>query len=86
VFKIIPEINLDEIDSWLEPEDYRKALRLHYIKKMQSHIPRKCPKCGEELEVDEEQIICPNCGLITQDSYNYQAGQHFTLPHGLKLM
>ena len=60
--------------------------RLYYIKSLQAHIPKTCPECNNELIVDEEQIYCPKCGLITQDSYNYQAGQHFKLPHGLKLI
>lgn len=76
----------DMPDQWLEPEKYKTKLRLHYIKSIQSHIPTKCPHCNTILEVDEEQVYCPQCGLVTQDSYNYQAGQRFTLPHGLKLI
>lgn len=53
---------------------------------MLSHIPRTCPDCEHELIVDEEQIYCPACGLITQDSTCYHAGRKFHLPHGLKLM
>ena len=60
--------------------------RLYYIKSIQAHTPTTCPECDTELEVDEEQIYCPRCGLITQDSYDYQAGIKYTLPHGLKLM
>lgn len=75
----------DMPDQWL-PEKYKTKLRLHYIKSIQSHIPTKCPHCNTILEVDEEQVYCPQCGLVTQDSYNYQAGQRFTLPHGLKLI
>ena len=78
--------NIDLPDQWLEPENHQQVLRLLEIQKMKSHIPKKCPDCGELLIIDEEQIYCPKCGLVTQDSYNYQAGQHFTLPHGLKLM
>ena len=59
--------------------------RLIYIRKLQAHIPSLCPECGTELEVDDEQIYCPKCGLITQDSYDFHAGQHFTLPHGIRL-
>ena len=79
--KITPE---DEVeDKFLLT---RAELRLLYIKSLQSHIPKSCPHCRCELVVDEEQIYCPSCGLVTQDSYNYQAGMHFTYPHGLKLM
>ena len=60
--------------------------RLYYIKSIQAHVPNTCPECNNELIVDEEQIYCPNCGLITQDSYDYQAGIKYHLPHGLKLI
>lgn len=60
--------------------------RLNYIKKLQAKTPHECPECNNELTVDDEQIYCPKCGLVTQDSYNYIAGIKYTLPHGLKLM
>lgn len=73
--------------EWLmTSEEWEKQTRLDYILSIQSHIPSRCPHCHNELTVDEEQIYCPHCGLVTQDSYPYQAGQHFKLPHGLKLM
>ena len=59
--------------------------RLLYIQKLQAHTPSVCPECTTELIVDDEQIYCPKCGLITQDSYDYHAGQHFHLPHGIRL-
>ena len=76
----------DMPDKWLQPEDWKQYMRLLYIEKMLSHIPKKCPDCHHDLIVDEEQIYCPHCGLITQDSYNHLAGIPFKLPHGLKLM
>ena len=63
-----------------------KNPRLHYILKLQAKTPTKCPECNTELIVDDEQIYCPQCGLVTQDSYNYAAGLKYHLPHGLKLM
>jgi Zn finger protein HypA/HybF involved in hydrogenase expression len=59
--------------------------RIIYISKLMAHIPSQCPECSTELEVDDEQIYCPHCGLITQDSYDFHAGQHFHLPHGIRL-
>ena len=76
----------DMPDRWLEPENWKQYMRLLYIEKMISHIPNRCPHCHTLLEVDEEQIYCPKCGLVTQDSYDYQAGMKYKLPHGLKLM
>ena len=76
----------DMPDRWLEPENWKQYMRLLEIQRMKSHIPHKCPECHTTLEVDEEQIYCPHCGLITQDSTCYHAGRKFTLPHGLKLM
>ena len=73
-------------DKWLEPEDYKKVMRLNYIKSIQSHIRNYCPECHHKLIVDDEQIYCPLCGLITQDSTCYIAGVKYYLPHGLKLM
>ena len=63
-----------------------KNPRLTYIKKLQAKTPTECPHCHGDLTVDDEQIYCPTCGLVTQDSYNYVAGIQFHLPHGLKLM
>ena len=80
--KIIPE----EPDRWLEPEKYKKAVRLAYIKRMKSHIPNRCPNCKTPLTVEGEQIVCLKCGLVTQDSYDYDAGMKYRLPHGIKLM
>ena len=59
--------------------------RLIYISKLKAHTPSVCPQCQTELVIDDEQIYCPKCGLITQDSYDYHAGQHFHLPHGIRL-
>ena len=59
--------------------------RLIEIKRMMAHTPTTCPECGQDLIVDDEQIYCPKCGLITQDSTCYHAGQKFTLPHGIRL-
>lgn len=73
--------------DWLmTSEEWQRQTRLDFIRSIQSHIPKRCPHCNSILIVDEEQIYCPHCGLVTQDSYPYQAGQHFKLPHGLKLM
>lgn len=60
-------------------------LRLLYIQKMLSHIPPYCPECHTHLIIDDEQISCPACGLVTQDSTYYNGGQKFHLPHGLRL-
>lgn len=76
----------DMPDRWLEPENYKIYMRLCFIKSIQSHIPSYCPECGESLTVDEDQIYCPKCGLITQSSTTYSAGLKFRLPHGIKLM
>ena len=60
--------------------------RLLFIISIQANTPKTCPECEHELIVDNEQIYCPKCGLVTQDSYNYTAGTQYKLPHGLKLM
>jgi uncharacterized Zn finger protein (UPF0148 family) len=57
-----------------------------YIQKMKSHIPSRCPKCKTPLRVEDEQICCPKCGLVTQDVYDFSAGMKYNLPHGIKLM
>lgn len=72
-------------DKWLEPENYKKNLRLNYIKSFQAHIPSKCPECETPLTVDDEEIYCPCCGLITQTSISFIAGVKYHLPHGLRL-
>lgn len=66
-------------------EEWEQYLRLLYIKSIKSHIPINCPRCQTLLEVDNEQIYCPKCGLITQNSTEYTAGTKTKLPHGLRL-
>jgi uncharacterized Zn finger protein (UPF0148 family) len=60
-------------------------VRLLYIKKLQAHTPTHCPECDCELTIDDEQIYCPECGLVTQDSTEYVASIKYHLPHGLRL-
>ena len=80
-------------DEWLktraekeeEANQLQKEMRLLYIKSIQSHIPSYCPECHNHLVIDDEQIYCPHCGLITQDSNRFIAGFKFHLPHGLRL-
>ena len=67
------------------PKHYRVRMRLHYIKQMQAHTPITCPDCGKTLTVDNEEIYCETCGLVTQASTEYTAGIKYTLPHGLRL-
>lgn len=67
------------------PKDYRAEMRLHYILSLQAHTPTTCPDCGEQLTIDNEEIYCETCGLITQASTEYTAGNKYTLPHGLRL-
>ena len=59
--------------------------RLIYIHSIQAHTPHVCPECQSELKTDDEQIYCPKCGLVTQDSIQYSAGHKYHLPHGLRL-
>ena len=73
-------------EIWLMTSEERKQyFRLQYILSIKSHIPNRCPKCKTILEVDDEQIYCPNCGLVTHDSITYTAGIKHHLPHGLRL-
>ena len=59
--------------------------RISYIRKMHAKIPTECPECTTPLLVDDETIYCPGCGLVTQTSTQYVAGQQIVLPHGLRL-
>lgn len=82
---MIRDIIVREDDMWLLTTEDR---RLIYIQGLRSHVPHKCPECGTELTVDHEQteqIYCPECGLVTQDSTAYVAGFHIVYPHGLRL-
>lgn len=67
-------------------EELAQYMRLIFIESIQSHIPSRCPKCHTPLTVDDEQIYCPACGLVTQDGYDYSAGLKYHLPHGIKLI
>lgn len=80
------EDKTDMPDKWLEPRKWEQYMRILYIESIQAHVPSKCPECHTLLEVDEEQIYCPKCGLVTQDSYDFAAGTKYVLPHGIKLM
>lgn len=63
----------------------RISPRMIYIKGIQSHIPSECPECSHDLVIDDEQIFCPHCGLVTQDSSEFVSGMKYHLPHGLRL-
>lgn len=89
----IRENKMPSDDEWLktyaekqeEKQQKQREWRLAYIQKMQSHIPNRCPECKNQLIIDEEQIYCPYCGLITQNSTMFNAGIKIHLPHGLRL-
>ena len=72
-------------DRWLQPREWKQYMRLLYIKNIQSYTPIYYPECGEDLEVDDEQVYCPQCGLVCMDSICYVAGFKYDLPYGLKL-
>ena len=83
---IIEEDNMPSNNEWLKTTAEKETeRRLLYIKKMQSHIPPYCPECHNQLIIDDEQIYCPKCGLVTQDSMKFIAGVKYHLPHGLRL-
>ena len=83
---IIEDTKSDVPCKWLmTSEEWKAYLRLVFIESIQSHIPSRCPECHTPLEIDDEQIYCPSCGLITQDSITYTAGIKHHLPHGLRL-
>lgn len=65
--------------------DWKTQKRLYYIKGIQAHTPNTCPFCAHELTVDDEQVYCPQCGLVCQDSTQYVAGTRICLPYGLKI-
>ena len=83
----------EKMSNWLktraekqeEENQRKKEMRLMYIKSIQSHIPSYCPECHTPLIIDDEQIYCPTCGLVTQDSTMFNNGIKFHLPHGLRL-
>ena len=59
--------------------------RIHYLKSIQAHTPKTCPFCAHTLTNDNQQIYCPQCGLVCQDSTQYVAGEKICLPYGLKI-
>lgn len=67
--------------SMSKPQQYR----ISYIRRMHAKIPDECPECNTQLIIDDETIYCPGCGLVTQTSTDYVAGQKYFLPHGLRL-
>ncbi len=72
-------IRADEMSQkWTNP-------RLYFIKSIQAHTPNTCPECEHDLVIEDEQVYCPHCGLVTQDSIPYVAGFHIVYPHGLRL-
>ena len=73
-----------DIDRWLEPEDYRKHLRLIYIKSFNKPLKSTCPECDGQLESsdDEDEILCTKCGLVVSASIEYAAGVKIILPYG----
>ena len=74
----------EEPDKWLEPEDYKKHMRLVYINSFRKPVYYTCPECDGELEesLDEDETLCKQCGLVTSASIEYVAGIKIILPHG----
>ena len=84
-----PLYNIEEVmnpttDRWLEPENYRKKIRLNYIKTFQKPLPNYCPECGGPLTstIDEDETICTECGLVTSASIEYVSVTKIILPYG----
>lgn len=73
-------------DKWLEPEKYLKLLRLNYIEKLKSHVPRtRCPECKTYTIVNDGwEEYCSNCGLVTMSAYPVTAGEIYQPPYGKK--
>ena len=72
--------------EWLKTTAEKEAeYRLAFLKSFIKGLPHYCPECRNPLETDDEQIYCPNCGLICMDSTKYTAGMKYEPPHGLKL-
>lgn len=82
---IIEDMNNDE---WLKTtEERKKERRLAYLKTFIKPNSNICPECHGKLTatIDEDEIICTKCGLITSASIQYAAGQQIDLPYGLRL-
>lgn len=78
--------NPNNDEEWLKTSDEKqREIRLNFILSLQSHIRPYCPDCGEPLTIDDEQIYCRACGLVTQDSTHFNAGIYVHLRHGLRL-
>ena len=73
-----------EDEKWLEPENYRKKIRLNYIKTFTKPLPNYCPECGGPLTttLDEYETICTECGLVTSASIEYVSVTKIILPYG----
>ena len=72
-------------DKWLNPIPHKQKMRLLEIRSLLAHTPTTCPECNHELEHDDCEIYCPECGLVVCDSYPYVAGIHIDYVYGLKL-
>ena len=74
-----------KVDESFDITEYLKTKRLNYIKQCINHQPLNiCPECGNPIDYteDEDEYYCTVCGLVTQSSTEYVAGQKIVLPFG----
>ena len=71
-------------DKWLTPGDYNKQQRILYLQSFVKPQFDYCPECLGELDIDEDEVSCKECGLIVSCSSYYVAGQRIDLPYGLR--
>lgn len=72
-------------DEWIKTSaEKQKRYRIMYLHTFISPLPQHCPECQAELtsSPDEDETLCPVCGLITSMSIDYVAGQKIDLPYG----
>ena len=62
----------------------QKIPRIRFLKTFIKPQSSTCPECDSELTVDDDEIYCPKCGLVTSASYDYVAGVKITFPYGKK--
>ena len=45
--------------------------RISFLKSITKPFPTLCPECEHEIVHDNEQIYCPECGLVCYDTIEY---------------
>lgn len=65
--------NQMKTNEWVNP-------RLFFIKSINKPLPATCPECDHLVKHEDDEIICPHCGLVCNGPIEYVGLKRITYP------